>query len=343
MFAGVSSERLTPLADAVRRFDSGEKIIAAGEAPRFVVVIMSGEARICVGGVHLVTRKRHDVIGEQAFIDGVNHSADCIAATPVTALCIDAEAFDGLHVDHAFVRNLESALSRKLRESTQERSYRYRSEELLAAEFRSHVARPVRDELLAKGLEYGRPRRVEAAVLFSDIRDFTATSEKMDPLLIAADLSGYFSDAVDHLHAHGAFVDKFIGDAVMAFWGFPGLAEVDAERMLVCAEGLVEVARRHELGGSAIRVGVGLSFGSVFMGNIGSAEKRQFTIIGPAVNLAARLEGACRDHGWDVLASESFALRLSPERRSTLTCSSGLQLRGAEQRTAFGLRVGGND
>lgn len=341
LFSGVARRRLPSVTDAIAYFDPGETIIATGDAPRFITVILSGEVRVRRGGVHLVTRKRTDVLGEQAFVNGVVHSADCVAATPVKALRIPGDAVRTLLDDPAFVRNLLSDLSNKLRASTEERYQRFGSEQLLFSEFRSHVARPVRDALLGEGLEYGRPQRIDATILISDIRGFTGISESMDPIVLADDLSRYFSDAVDLIHGRGGFVDKFIGDAIMAFWGYPGTPIVDADTILACAEALVHLARRRTLGGKPIAIGVGISHGRVFMGNVGSNEKRQFTVLGSAVNLAARYQSACRDLGRDFVAGESFALRLTPERRSALIPSFGVPFKGAGTHDVFGLNIGG--
>ena len=136
--------------------------------------------------------------------------------------------------------------------------------------------------------------RLPVAVLFSDIRGFTALSEQLAPEEIAALLGDYFATMVEAVFEHGGTVDKFIGDAVMAVWGAP-LPDPDApDRALVAAlamrrELAAESRRRVKAGHPAIDAGFGLSFGEVFAGNVGSERRLEYTVVGDAVNLASRL------------------------------------------------------
>ena len=208
-------------------FQPGEVLLSKDEAPKHIALIRSGEVAVKVNGVHLVTRKRDEIVGEQAFINQQPHSADCIALSPVQAICMPADVAQTFLKDSAFVQNLLEDISKKLRESTDERYVRYGTETHLFAEFRSHVSNEVLTELLNRGVDYGAPRHVDnVAVLFTDIRGFTkyvhdAGSEKT--LKVARELSSYFSAATDLIHHKHGFVDKFIGDAIMAFWGYPGI------------------------------------------------------------------------------------------------------------------------
>jgi len=342
LFFGVAAQLLEPLAKSVRAFDAGDQLIGPNDPPRHILVILSGEVDVRVGAVHLVTRKRNEVVGEQAFINRVPHSAECIAHTTVQAISISADVFSQLLSDPAFVHNLLAALSDKLRESTHERYRRFGWEQLLAAEFRSHVSREVRDALLNEGVEYGKPRHVDATVLIADICDFTPIVANMDPLQLAHDLSSYFSDAVDLIHRSGGFVDKFVGDAIMAFWGYPGMPGADADSILRCAENLVRLSRGHNLGGTPLTIGIGINHGTVFMGNVGSDDKRQFTVLGPAVNLTARLQSKSRDLRHDVVVGEAYARRLSPTRRDVLAIHPEEPIKGAETQCVYGLNIGGN-
>lgn len=169
LLAGVQPALLELLADKVKGFNPSEALLNRGDAPKHILIIRSGEVTVQVKGVHLVTRKRGDILGEQAFINKKPHSADCVAATPVQAICMPAEVANALLLDPAFVQNLLQDISDKLREATDERYVRFGTEQRLFAEFRSHVSREVLGDLLNRGENYGAPRHVDdVAVLFSE-------------------------------------------------------------------------------------------------------------------------------------------------------------------------------
>jgi class 3 adenylate cyclase len=136
--------------------------------------------------------------------------------------------------------------------------------------------------------------RRPTTVLFSDIRGFTAIAEGMGPDAIAQFLSEYFTEMVEVIFEHGGTLDKFIGDAIMALWGAPIAHTDDPDRALRAALGMQRaVARLNERwasqGRPEIGVGIGINHGEVFAGNIGSHRRLEYTVIGDAVNVAARL------------------------------------------------------
>ncbi len=144
-------------------------------------------------------------------------------------------------------------------------------------------------------LEPGGTSR-EVTVLFSDIRGFTALSERMGPQGTVAMLNEYFGAMVDMVFEHGGVLDKFIGDAILAMWGAPVAQPDDAARALACAgamqrrlAGLNE--QRVARGDDAIGAGIGLNTGEAVVGNIGSPRRLEYTVIGDAVNVASRLCG----------------------------------------------------
>jgi adenylate cyclase len=146
-------------------------------------------------------------------------------------------------------------------------------------------------------------------VLFSDIRGFTAMSERMTPDAIAELLSDYFTEMVDVIFEHGGTLDKFMGDAILALWGAPLAHEDDADRAMRAAIEMQEAltalnASWAERGGPPIGVGIGINYGEVFAGNIGIHRRLEYTVIGDAVNVASRL---CSQAGaGEILLSESF-------------------------------------
>jgi len=156
----------------------------------------------------------------------------------------------------------------------------------------------------------GERRRI--TVLFSDIRSYTTLSEKLPPEEVVGWLNEYFSEQVAVIHAHRGTVDKFIGDAVMAFWGAP-LPEAEQEQLAVtCAEEMIRTSRRlagewRERGGPPLAIGVGIATGDAVVGNVGAEQLRAYTAIGDTVNLASRLEGKTKDLAVPVVLDETTA------------------------------------
>jgi class 3 adenylate cyclase len=344
LLVGVQPALLDLLADRTKAFSTGEALLNRGDPPKHILIIRSGEVTVQVRGVRLVTRKRNDILGEQAFINEKPHSADCIAATPVQAICVPSDVARALLLDPAFVRNLFKEVSEKLREATDERYVRFGTEQLLFAEFRSHVSREVLEELLNRGEDYGAPRQVEdVAVLFSDIRGFTSyvhEAGREEATRVAQELSSYLSAITETIHAKRGFVDKFIGDAVMAFWGYPGIERPHNDDILTCARDMIAVAVRHVFERKPARIGIGLNQGTCFMGNIGSAEKRQFTIVGDAVNVASRFESLTKDVGANIIIGKAFFDGLGPEQQQQFT-PHNQDVRGAGTQTFYSLNVEG--
>jgi adenylate cyclase len=157
-------------------------------------------------------------------------------------------------------------------------------------------------------IRLGGERR-PTTVLFSDIRGFTAIAESMSPDAIARLLSEYFSEMVEVIFEHGGTLDKFIGDAIMALWGSPIAHVDDPDRALQAAVEMQRVIARLNERWLAeerpeIGVGIGINHGDVFAGNIGSHRRLEYTVLGDAVNVAARL---CAQAGpGEILVSEAL-------------------------------------
>lgn len=151
----------------------------------------------------------------------------------------------------------------------------------MIAAFNSHLAPDITARLLSSGDEYGKPRLIQGVVLFADVRGFTTTSRALPPDTLASQLGEYLDEMVKILLDHHAYVDKFIGDAVMGVWGFPFVTKNQATEAFACAKQMVERAAEKAIGGNPVKIGVGLSAGTIFCGNIGSDLKRQFTVLGP--------------------------------------------------------------
>ena len=336
LFTNVSSEVLQLVtADMVKHFRNGEIIFRHGDEENHLVVLLEGQACVYRGEVFLVCRSAPAVIGEQAFIDGTTRSATLVAQGFVRALILPQPIVKELMVDNSFVRNLLRIVSCKLREATEQRERHYRREELLFSEFKAHASDAMVDSLLATGVDYGSPRFIEdAVILYSDIREFTTRCASMSPEEIAEQLSSYLSEVVDIIHRHGGLVDKFVGDAVMAVWGYTA-SDRKAEDAFECAQEIVCAAAQMQFGGHPIRIGVGLNTGEVFSGNVGNDSKKQFTVLGTPVNLAARFESKAKELNAPVVMGQAFHDALPPAIQHALEPHPKQEIKGYECQTLY--------
>jgi adenylate cyclase len=154
------------------------------------------------------------------------------------------------------------------------------------------------------------PRKTEITVMFSDIRGFTTISEKLDAQDLALFLNQYLSDMTSLVFEHQGTLDKYIGDAVMAFWGAPfeepGHAGKACGTALKMMERVREMQKKWEAEGKPhLDIGIGLNSGLASVGNMGSALRYGYTALGDAVNLSSRLEGLNKDYGTHILVNET--------------------------------------
>jgi adenylate cyclase len=153
----------------------------------------------------------------------------------------------------------------------------------------------------------------ELTILFADIRGFTRMAESMDPQQLRDFLNRFLTAMTEVIHAHDGTVDKYIGDAVMAFWGAPVDDPQHADRAVAAAIAMQdEVARLNEefetIGLPRLRVGIGINTGVVRVGDMGSRLRRSYTVIGDAVNLAARLEGLSKRFDLPIVIGDATRL-----------------------------------
>jgi len=153
------------------------------------------------------------------------------------------------------------------------------------------------------------PRKTELSVLFSDIRGFTSISEALDAQELANLLNGYLTEMTGVIFKNRGLLDKYIGDAVMAFWGAPFEEPHHAEK--ACRAALDMLAKLREMqaewkaaGRPVLEIGIGINSGIASAGNMGSKRRFAYTAIGDAVNLASRLEGLNKEFGTRIVLSE---------------------------------------
>ena len=161
--------------------------------------------------------------------------------------------------------------------------------------------------VLAGSIRRGDRRHIEAAILFCDLRGFTALSERLEETALFEVLDRYFEAVVESMRAEGGDVLKFLGDGVLAI--FPVAAH--GERAAACRAALRAVGQAGERLAPAdaepLAFTAALHVGEVVYGNIGSPDRLDFTVLGPAVNLVSRLEGIAKQLERPVLCSSAFA------------------------------------
>jgi adenylate cyclase len=178
--------------------------------------------------------------------------------------------------------------------------------------FQQYLSPEVIRQLL-ENPELVKPRKAEISVMFSDVRGFTTISEKLDAQELAALLNEYLTEMTQIVFGHNGTLDKYIGDAVMAFWGAP--FEEAAHATSACHAALKMMERLKKMqqkwaveGRPALDIGVGLSTGEASVGNMGSELRYGYTAIGDTVNLSARLEELNKEYGTHILLSEATYL-----------------------------------
>ena len=176
-----------------------------------------------------------------------------------------------------------------------------------------YVSKNVVGDLLSRRDEFAVGVLKPVTILFSDVRNFTRFSAETEPHALVAQLNEYFAAMVECVFAHGGTVDKFMGDAVMAVWGnatTDGVSD-DAIRATRCAFAMLAAleklnTRWKSEGRAEFEIGIALNHGKAVVGDIGSPNKMEFTVIGDAVNVAWRLQERTKDHPCEVLIGDAL-------------------------------------
>ena len=171
--------------------------------------------------------------------------------------------------------------------------------------------------VLAGQITRGHIERIDAAILVSDIRDWTGLNNRVGPEHALALANRYFETIAEAVESNGGEILKFIGDGVLAIFSTDSqTADADAvcQRALAAAKQALRIAQQPDWPPN-LTFGIGIHFGEVLYGNIGSETRLDFTVLGQAVNTAARIEGLCNRFGEPVLFSQDFADRLAEPTR----------------------------
>ncbi|MGH6899300.1 MAG: adenylate/guanylate cyclase domain-containing protein [Geminicoccaceae bacterium] len=253
-------------------------------------------------------KRDHQVLHEMAAAGGTDYLAVPLeyGDGSVQAMSLVSDGADGFAERHLeLIERLRQPLAAALEPTAMRRSS--------ASLLRTFLGEGPAEAVLAGAIRRGDRRHIEAAILFSDLRGFTTMSERLGEAELFAALDRYFEAVVEAVRAEGGDVLKFLGDGVLAI--FP--VEAAGSRAAACRAALQAVERAGQrLAGAAAGGGTPLAFtatlhvGQVVYGNIGSPDRLDFTVLGPAVNLVSRLEGLAKQLERPLLCSAAFARAL---------------------------------
>lgn len=192
-----------------------------------------------------------------------------------------------------------------------------RNEETIRQKLERYHSPAVVQQLIAAGtLQGGRlpPTEEDVSILFADIVGFTALSERLTPAQIANLLNDFFEEMLKEVFAFGGTLDKFIGDCIMAFFGAPERQPDHAERAVAAAQGMLDRLQRlntERILSEPLQLRIAINSGKVVVGDVGSSQRVDYTVLGAPVNLASRMEGICPP-GECVISENTYALLKSP-------------------------------
>ncbi|WP_024519260.1 adenylate/guanylate cyclase domain-containing protein [Bradyrhizobium sp. Tv2a-2] len=196
--------------------------------------------------------------------------------------------------------------------------------------FGQHVSPQVVERLMAEGASTESDIR-SVAVMFVDFRSFTASARSRSPQEVVERLDGAFAVLVDILDRHGGIVNKFLGDGFLALFGAPFDAADAAHRAVAAARDMLTAMERiNDVSDWKLRIGIGIHFGEVVAGNIGSPRRKEYTVIGDTVNFASRLEALNKEFGSQLLISAAVREALGEDGDDAVALGE-VPIRGYEQ------------
>ncbi len=191
-----------------------------------------------------------------------------------------------------------------------------RQKAVIEEKFAKKVSPQVAAQLLKNPKDIFMTSEEEITIFFSDIRNFTTISESFEsPKILIDYLNTYMSPMSEIIIAHEGTIDKYIGDAIMAYWNAPLRVQNHADKAVTAA--VKQINALHELNQSLqqkafppIDIGIGIHTGTAIVGEMGSVGRSDYTVIGDAINLGSRIEGLCKSYGAKILISEATRAQL---------------------------------
>jgi class 3 adenylate cyclase len=286
---------IAPLEPRPFRYAEGEFLCRRGDAAEGLWIIVSGSVAVKDHDRTLFTRRRHEIVGEQNLLgNGYRRLFDLVASeATVEVLVIDKEKLEAHPQCDVIWRNIARIVSLKLKSASAKVASLSRQLEDDTRILHAYTNEYALSRRLQSGSGHLTEYRVDRAVIwFSDIAEFSQHTLTMAPDRIADIVQRFFNAQSAPIASHGGHIDKFIGDGLMAFWVVKETNEARkfCLNALRAAEDAIGEVAEIRIGDEPLRLRIGLHIGYVMSGDFGSATRHQFTIIGPEVNKAARLE-----------------------------------------------------
>jgi adenylate cyclase len=309
--AGLLDLRSTPVSDAYAGVEIHANLASAVLDQRFMA------SPTYITGVELVV-----IVSNLLLMATVIPllSPVLIALTLTTLLLVNTSVNVNLWNSHQLIVPLSATLIAILTMAFLQITYNYfgesRRKQRLGRMFGQYIPAEVVEEIDASGQELsleGESR--EMTVLFSDVRGFTTISENLEPAELTRFMNEFLTPITRVIHDKRGTIDKYIGDAVMAFWGAPLRDDRHAEHAVTAAlemiQAMQEVTRDFlQKGWPPIQIGIGVSSGPMSVGNMGSEFRMAYTVMGDVVNLGSRLEGQTKTYGVNIIISQETAVLL---------------------------------
>jgi class 3 adenylate cyclase/HAMP domain-containing protein len=341
---GLRPEEQAPLLDKLRAEKAGLQSAVVGGEPRvlqafffspfqwYIVISEKSEvfyrdanrialqtlitlaAAIVLVAVLLILITRHLTNPLGRIVKAMNNIIDSADLSSRVEVEYQDETGNLAHTFNRMIGELDKAYG-QIKRYAFEAALTGKKEERIRQIFQKYVPKDVIERFFASPEKMLVGDNRSLSILFSDIRGFTTISEGMAPDDLVNSLNRYFSGQVEIIYGSGGVVDKYIGDAIMAFWGAPEKHDDDALRSVTAGLDMLDALsafneKQRALGKSEFRIGVGINYGEVTVGNIGSDRKMDYTVIGDAVNLASRMEGLTKTYHVDILVTESVYAEL---------------------------------
>lgn len=282
------------------------------------VITLNEDAKIVTcnaAGLRIVKSRMRDIVNQSSerFFSGNNawvmEKVKKVTDTQISDISMDAELSFGKETISVNLTVLPLISAEKKRLGTMIMIEDISTEKRMKSTMSRYMDPGIADQLLEKGEDILGGKSIPATVLFSDIRSFTTLTEELGAQGTVAFLNEYFTIMVDCIQNEGGMLDKFIGDAIMAAFGMPIAHDDDEDRGVRTAISMIKKLdewniERASHGKKPVDMGIGLNTGNVVSGNIGSPKRMDYTMIGDGVNLAARLESACKQYFARILISE---------------------------------------
>lgn len=216
-----------------------------------------------------------------------------------------------------------------------------REKEKIQSVFGKMVSPRIAERLLGSDHNALGGEKLNVTVLMSDVRNFTTLSESITPEELVSIMNKYFTAMVEIIHRHAGEVDKFIGDGILAIFGLDDQQQGPQNAVSAATEMAAAAAKLSVELGQTIKVGLGIHYGEVIAGRIGSPDRQEFTFIGDTVNTAARLESASKDLGKEIVVSQAVFEMLGQASRAAAWQAVGfMSLKGKKQQIeTFALNI----